>query len=437
MSDKISAIKCTSCAAPLDILGGGRVSTMTCEYCHSVLDLNDNYAVLSKFNKIKRPLAPFEIGMRGNIKGVEWTIIGWITYRTIEFPSEEWNEFFLYSPTHGYAWLVYEDGIVSFSMKVRDFDLMAWQEKKSKMLFYKKGHYASEGESYMAYVDFVEGSLNWIAKFGDKFTCWDYKGVRYQSLSIEKTINEIEVFHTQKLNKKDIYHAFSLDYTKASQTQRNAKSPLDDTEEINEKSREFTKIFLIFPLLIAILIIASNFYDKSVLKTSYNKNNSEILFKIDSSAFLTSLELSASDLSTANHKISIYKKEKRIFYIDKTKVLYTEKNIKNTWKSHAIKMTAYLNLDKGIYKFVGKKDTNTSKVSIDIKQQVIRNTYLIPMLIILLLVLVMPYFSQSNFIKFLIVTIPTIIGYMIFGFPILLIFGIFALHYYFSKKDKE
>jgi len=133
------AIKCTNCAAPLDILGGGRISTVTCSYCHSILDMNDHYKVLAKFNDTKRPQGPFEIGMRGNIKGVEWTIIGWIAYKTAEFPAEEWSEFFLYSPTHGYAWLVYENSKVYFSKKVRDFDLLAWQEKNLKLSSIIKG----------------------------------------------------------------------------------------------------------------------------------------------------------------------------------------------------------------------------------------------------------------------------------------------------------
>ncbi|MDQ7084180.1 MAG: DUF4178 domain-containing protein [Sulfurovum sp.] len=283
-STTTSAIKCTQCAAPLDILGGGRVSTITCEYCHCVLDLNDAYKVLSTFNKVKRPLAPFTIGMRGNIKGVEWTIIGWVTYRTAEFPSEEWNEFFLYSPTHGYAWLVYDEGEISFSIKVRNFDLFSWQTKQPKMVFYQKGHYMLNDSSYMAYIDYVEGELNWVAKFGDKFTCWDYKGVRHQSLSIEKTINEIEVFHTQKVRKEDIYHAFNLDYTKASQTHKNARVT-DDIEEENHKVTLLQKYFMLLPLILTILSLASLFYHTTIYEATYNSHH-EASFTVNSSAFL-------------------------------------------------------------------------------------------------------------------------------------------------------
>jgi LSD1 subclass zinc finger protein len=50
---KVQSIKCSNCGAPLKLLGGGRVMTVTCAYCKSVLDLNDNYKVLSNFRNTK------------------------------------------------------------------------------------------------------------------------------------------------------------------------------------------------------------------------------------------------------------------------------------------------------------------------------------------------------------------------------------------------
>ena len=392
VSETVSSIKCSNCAAPLNILGGGRVSTVTCEYCHSVLDLNDNYAVLSKFEKVKRPLGPFKIGMRGNIKGVEWTIIGWVTYKTIEFSDEEWNEFFLYSPTHGYAWLVYEDGKISLSMKVRDFDLFSWKIKKPKTLFYKKGHYILDDESYMFYIDYVEGELNWIAKFGDKFTCWDYKGVGHRSLSIEKNINELEVFHTTKLNKKDIYTAFDLEYTSKSKTRKD--ETFSDDDESPSIFNNY-KIFFIMPLLLLILAFSSLFYSKTVYDTSY-RSTQEQNFKIDSSAFLTSIKISVSGVGTANNRLSLYKGDEKIFYIDKQKVFFVKKDIGKSWVSNAIAVTIYLKLDKGIYHFIGEKNANQSITSVKIEQQVIRVNYLIYALILFVLLILLSYYKDSE-----------------------------------------
>lgn len=66
----IYSIKCTNCAAPLKILGGGRVTTVTCQYCNSVLDMADHYKVVAQFHDKYRPPVPFTLGMQGTIKGV-------------------------------------------------------------------------------------------------------------------------------------------------------------------------------------------------------------------------------------------------------------------------------------------------------------------------------------------------------------------------------
>jgi hypothetical protein len=434
VSNKISSIKCSSCGAPLDILGGGRVTTITCSYCHSVIDLENEHAVLSKFTKVKRPLAPFSIGMRGNIKGVEWTIIGWVTYRTVEFPSEEWNEFFLYSPTHGYAWLVYEEGDnISLCLRVRDFDLLAWQEKKPRMLFYKKGHFVLDEESYAIYIDYVEGELNWVAKFGDRITCWDYNGVNRQSLTIEKSINELEVYYTQPLKTKDIYHAFSLEYSNKSRTQKGAT--FTQNEEENETTSTLQKWFLLLPLLIALFMIASLFYHKEIYNTNYHSLTHEANFTISSGAFLSAITLKASDLNSANHQITISQEGKRIFYLDKARVFFDTSHNRSSWRPNAISTTSYIKLPKGTYTLHASKANATSSTSIKIEQQVIRNSYFLPLFIILLLVVILPYMMHHNkSFKIALIATPALIMTIIFGIETMIIFAIIGASFYFQHR---
>jgi hypothetical protein len=444
------AIKCTNCAAPLDILGGGRVNTVTCSYCHSILDMNDHYKVLAKFNDTKRPQGPFQIGMRGNIKGVEWTIIGWIAYRTAEFPAEEWSEFFLYSPTHGYAWLVYENSKVYFSKRVRDFDLLAWQEKKPKTLFYHKGHYLQKEASYLTYIDYVEGELNWVAKFGDKFTTWDYDGVGFQVLNIEKTNEEIEVYHTERLDKGDIYNAFGLEYTPKSKTNKSMEKKDIHTlqkEEIQVEHIENSKVkhgFLFLFIIIAILSIMSLFYNKTIYSTRYlyDMNAS---FKVDSSAFLTAVTLSVSGQGTANNKLWLYKDGKKIFYIDKDNVFFSKKSLSYSWDYNAISTTIYLKLDEGTYSIVAKKNPNQTATSLTIEQQVIRTKYLIPLLVILAFFLFSSYLHllKGKTAIVLLILVAIIIAYNIFGWEALFGLGLFIYFVtnsydgYYIGKDEE
>ncbi len=387
------AIKCTNCAAPLDILGGGRINTVTCSYCHSILDMNDHYKVLAKFNDTKRPQGPFKIGMRGNIKGVEWTIIGWIAYRTAEFPTEEWSEFFLYSPTHGYAWLVYENNKIYFSKRVRDFDLLAWQEKKPKTLFYHKGHYLQKEASYLTYIDYVEGELNWVAKFGDKFTTWDYNGVGFQVLNIEKTGEEIEVYHTERLDKGDIYSAFGLEYVEESKTtlQSDVKNIIYENDL---RSTAYGKIFLLLFSIIIFTLISSFFYENTILetsfKTSYQKN-----ITIKSNDFLTAIKISGYKNQQENLKILLYKKNKKIFEMNSFKTIFPNKEIKKSWSYNSKSAIAYIKLKKGTYHLIVKKSNVNNIVSIKITQKVIRLKYLFSLLVLFLIVMIYYYYGTK------------------------------------------
>ena len=280
MSKKIYAIKCTNCAAPLDILGGGRVNTLTCAYCHAMLDLNDHYKVLVKFNEIKRPDAPFEIGMQGTIQGLKWTIIGWISYKTIEFPSETWHEFFLYSPTHGYAWLINEKNQISFSKRIRNFDLYAWQTNYAKTIFYNKGHYIQKESKYDIYIDYVEGGLSWEAKFGDQITCRDYHGVTKKIINIEQSKKETEVYLTQGLNPITVYNAFNIPKEKRiikrniierfESQQDSKKNTLENFETSDEESNtSIFRVFITLFILLLVFAVSSKFYTKPIYETSF------------------------------------------------------------------------------------------------------------------------------------------------------------------------
>ncbi|HFU77728.1 MAG TPA: DUF4178 domain-containing protein [Epsilonproteobacteria bacterium] len=400
------AIKCTNCAAPLDVLGGGRVSTITCSYCHSVLDMNEHYNVLAKFNEAKEPMGPFKIGMKGNIKGVEWTIIGWIQYKTGEFPSEIWDEFFLYSPTHGYAWLIYEEKTLSFSKKVRDFDLYHWKEKQPKSLFYHKGHYLQKESSYLTYIQYVEGELNWIAKFGDTFRTWDYNGVRYQSLSIEKGKKELEVYHTQRLDKADIYSAFGLEYTPKKKNTSDSETTYEDTIE-DTPSYDIWKILL---FLLVSMIFFSFFSTKEVTQFDTKEGLNTQQFVIDKDMFLTHISIESIQ-GLGKSKLTLYTNSKKIFYIDSNTVYYVNKYLYHTWSKTSHYTDIYLNLTKGKYRIEFSQVDHSLK-HISIVENTIRLKYILPLFVILLSLLL--YFYRHYF------------GWKLFLIPIVLIIAIFG-----------
>jgi len=432
------AIKCTNCAAPLDILGGGRVNTVTCSYCHSVLDMNAHYKVLAKFNDAKRPEAPFEIGMRGNIKGLEWQIIGWIHYKTGGFPSEEWDEFFLYSPTHGYAWLVYEKNKLFFSKRVRDFDILSWQERKAKTIFYHKGHYLQKEASYLTYVDYVEGELNWIAKFGDQFTTWDYEGVGFKTLNIEKTADEIEVYHTERLDKADVYRAFELTEDTQKITTIKEDNNLENSIVVQKADNNYVLKFLFISLLL--VIVYSYFSSHKITSLACTKGGNTKHFTINSNAFLTQFNIITPN-GLKKSSFSIYQGEKKIFEItpNTIQVYYTKKYYLYRWSETALLTHIYLQLDKGSYT-LHFNYPSSQNATITINENVIRIIYIV---ILCLLIAVILYVRTKDSVLWkyaLLLSMPFLLswGYRTFGAMFLWTVGIIlflTLFTYYREKN--
>jgi len=393
---QVYSIKCPNCGAPLSLIGGGRIQTITCAYCQSVIDLNDNYKILAKFKNVHIPKSPFKVGMQGKINGIEWTIIGWIVYRDSYDIHDKWSEFLLFSPLYGYGWLVYEDGVISFSRRVRDLDLRKWQNNPEKTLFFRKGHYILDDESYYSVIDFVQGELNYIAKQGDRIECWDYSGVKGQSISIEKSNDELEVYYTQKLDAQEVYNSFKVDPKDQKIKKQTVKERLKEELE-DKKPLSYHSIIAIFITLI--ITILSSFSTNKVLYANINSSK-EILFRITTSAFLTKIELNTKDNKTLNsYAISIYQENKKIFYIDRDSVYFSKHTLDNSWSKRANGADIYLKLDTGQYLMkVDKISTTQNPIKIIVEQRSVRLTYILPLfiLIFLFIIIVELYFSKVS-----------------------------------------
>jgi hypothetical protein len=173
----LSSINCTQCGAGLSVLGGGRVMTQVCGYCGSVLDAQDNYRILSSIGKRDHPDSPVQIGMTLPVEGVEFTVIG--TIGKVERHGAqrwEWVEHQLFSPTHGYAWLSWEDGNFTFTRKVRDHGRTLPVTPAGVEVAQTPPTRSFRGERYKYYetstaeIDFMEGEFNWLPRIGDTTT---------------------------------------------------------------------------------------------------------------------------------------------------------------------------------------------------------------------------------------------------------------------------
>jgi len=447
---RLFSIKCTHCAAPLEILGGGRVTTITCKYCNSILDITDQYKVIAQFQDKYRPPVPFTLGMRGKIKGVEWIIIGWVAYKTIDFPIERWSEFFLYSPLYGYGWLIYENGKLSFSKRVRDFALREWQEKKDpKSIFYRGGHYLSVEDPYIVEIDFVQGELSWIAKVDDRIRCWDYDGIKRRNISIERSDKEIEVYLNEQLDNKEVYDSFGVEKSQRVKEEIEGVDKIFDADSLDKREENISSFVKVISILLVVLLsamISSLFIPKVLLKESSDRSFDQMI-TISSNAFISKIEIKAPTPNILNNSsFALYREGEKVFSIDKNHIFPRDRDFTYTWHKGDDGVTIYIKLQEGLYRvsfglLKPLQSTTTNKVTISIEERVVRLIYILPLFIIMSIML-LPTIKRKLTLggkqKFFWWGLSGIVGSAIFGFGIV----IFIVAFYFfvqpildGKKD--
>jgi len=344
---QVKSIKCTNCAAPLSLLGGGRVESITCSYCKSVLDLNDQYKVLTNFKNVKElHKLPFEVGMRGKLKEVEYIIIGRVTYTAMEYPHGEWTDFLLFSPLYGYAWLTYEEGHLIYSKRNRTFPNISWSKIPQHSAIMLEGEAYVPFDSYDAKVTFVEGELTWIAKRNDRVSFIDLTMPPY-GISAEKSRDEIEYYKAEYLDAKSTYEAFGL----------KPEEPPKSFHALQPFERPFLKSLslIAYWVMFIIALLAFGMGIDGAGKTIHNvvTDNNKVsisTFTVHSNKYLVNLNLrakSAKDLN--NFNLQIHENKELLFSLTPsaaytfTKTTTIEKKLE-MWEKNAKKVRILLNL---------------------------------------------------------------------------------------------
>lgn len=176
------------------------------------MDAHNGYAEVKQWDDFNTDLAnfsPLALGQKGSFKiadfaGVEFTVIGIMVYRTVsEFGR--WLEYQLFSSTHGYYFLVYEEGHWSFVRKVREMPSKFYPITKAQ--FSASGRQYTVFETYQAELIQIVGETTWEANIGDRSKntlaiCPPY------SFEIEKSETETEYFQGHYLSRQEVEDAF-------------------------------------------------------------------------------------------------------------------------------------------------------------------------------------------------------------------------------------
>ncbi len=115
--NRTGALACVQCGAAVNLRAAGLSMSAVCGSCGTVIDTSNPQltTIQGASEKVKhlRPLIP--IGTRGNLRGVDWEIIG-MCVRKDQWSS--WSEYLLFNPWCGFRWLVTFNGHWSFVDRV-------------------------------------------------------------------------------------------------------------------------------------------------------------------------------------------------------------------------------------------------------------------------------------------------------------------------------
>jgi len=397
---KIYSIKCPSCSAPLNLLGGGNVQTITCSYCKSVIDLEHENKILYQFKNAPRPKVPFDIGMSGEIKGVNYTIIGMIYYRSGH--DFAWSDFLLYHEIYGYAWMSVEEGHIIYSRRTRNFPAMLWSELNSaSRIEVNKETYVSE-ERYSASVEYVEGELTWIAKKNDRSYFIDLVGTS-NGISAERNETEIEYYISEYLDSKEVFEAFKVPKSRQIFSQ--------EFHPLKPFNRPILKIFsqlslwilaIVFLIIVAIKIEQ----DKNPI-ASFNVSNTQSLgkvetFEVTSTKYLLAIELKSTiSYDLDNFTIHLSHENTPIFELNhKTYTIFNANSVSSSWDSDAFSAIAYVKVKK-IGKYTlritpNNKDFN-SYISVKVYQSEARINYFVYLGILAFFIFIFYYYFYFHY----------------------------------------
>lgn len=289
---KLTSIRCTSCGAPLSLHGGGhKIQTLNCHYCGAVMDARQEYAVLAQFKNQYQPYCPLAIGMQGTLKGVAFTIIGMVGQEA----EGVWVDLLLFSPTHGYTWLTYEQGHFTFARRTRACLGSELWTAAVKSEVHCAEHTFRLYERYDASITYVAGELTWLAKVGDSSRHAEAVAPPLL-LSAEQTANESELYLCEYLQAAEVYRSFGLTETPRAPVGVHPAQPFDAarSQAISRASRPFAIMAFIATVFIWLVFGGHTVYRETIPVGGMQAGQETREFTITQPERLVALELDTS-----------------------------------------------------------------------------------------------------------------------------------------------
>lgn len=198
-------LSCPNCGASLEMRAPDKTERVSCQYCASLLDVNQGALVFLKTLTRTGPNPRIDLGKQGKLQGKEFTVIGFLIRSvTVEGERYSWEEYLLYNPTAGFRWLVYNEG---HWILVKTVPAGSVQVSASGATY--KGRTFPLSETNDARVDFVLGEFYWKVEVGETVRVSDFTK-KPNVLSREVNGNEVVWSYGTYMPRGTVERAFGL-----------------------------------------------------------------------------------------------------------------------------------------------------------------------------------------------------------------------------------
>ena len=256
----LKSFNCTACGAPQTIRGLGQTSTFACCNCGAIIDIsNEEYKILEKYLSgagVKSP--PIAFGTRGKFFDTQYEVIGYMV-RVDSSGGYPWEEFLLFNPYQGFAWLVNFNGHWNFVKTLTE------QVERTIGGVYFLGKKFSHFLSDSATVQYVLGEFYWQIKFGDRVSTEDLISPPY-ILSSENDGQETVWSHGQYMTPEEVQQAFGMKDSFPEPEGIGASQPNPHTAGMRSMWKIAAAFFLVLMVLHA---LCSNSVSRKLFALSY------------------------------------------------------------------------------------------------------------------------------------------------------------------------
>lgn len=331
----VNAIKCTRCAAPLKVNGGGhRIRTLNCHYCGTIMDVQHDHRQLGKFVNQSKPDSPLQIGMEGKIKNIPFIIIGMVGYRSNY--GDTWVDLFLFSNTHGYAYLTYTMGHFVFTRRIRYLPDKNMRQLSPHATFRADNKHYTLFESYRSTVTYVAGELTWIAKQKDSCQVTDAIAPPFMFTQETRTrAKETEYYFSEYIEPNEIKKHFTLNYeTKRDQHFIHPAQPFHApiTKALSKASQIALAVALLLVIVITLFGNGKTIYDSTLEASEIQQGTLTRNFTINNPNHLIELRYRASlNNAWTNYDITLFKDDFEVFSFNKQLAYYSGYDSDGSW----------------------------------------------------------------------------------------------------------